>query len=39
VKGKSMAWAYLAAAAVFEIIFALSMKYANGVVGLKVTSA
>jgi quaternary ammonium compound-resistance protein SugE len=25
-----MAWAYLAAAAVFEIIFALSMKYAAG---------
>jgi quaternary ammonium compound-resistance protein SugE len=26
----SMAWAYLAAAAVFEVIFALSMKYAEG---------
>ena len=25
-----MAWAYLAAAAAFEIIFALSMKYADG---------
>ena len=25
-----MAWAYLTAAAVFEIIFALSMKYAEG---------
>jgi quaternary ammonium compound-resistance protein SugE len=25
-----MAWAYLAAAAVFEIVFALSMKYAAG---------
>jgi quaternary ammonium compound-resistance protein SugE len=25
-----MAWAYLAAAAVFEIVFALSMKYADG---------
>ena len=25
-----MAWAYLAAAAVFEIVFALSMKYAEG---------
>lgn len=25
-----MAWAYLAAAAVFEVIFALSMKYAAG---------
>jgi quaternary ammonium compound-resistance protein SugE len=25
-----MAWAYLAAAAVFEIRFALSMKYADG---------
>jgi quaternary ammonium compound-resistance protein SugE len=25
-----MAWAYLAAAAVFEVIFALSMKYADG---------
>ena len=25
-----MAWAYLAAAAVFEIIFAISMKYADG---------
>jgi quaternary ammonium compound-resistance protein SugE len=30
VKIKSMVWAYLAAAAVFEISFALSMKYANG---------
>jgi quaternary ammonium compound-resistance protein SugE len=25
-----MAWAYLAAAAAFEIVFALSMKYADG---------
>lgn len=25
-----MAWAYLAAAAAFEVIFALSMKYAEG---------
>jgi quaternary ammonium compound-resistance protein SugE len=25
-----MAWTYLAAAAVFEIVFALSMKYAEG---------
>lgn len=25
-----MAWIYLAAAAVFEVIFALSMKYADG---------
>lgn len=25
-----MAWVYLAAAAVFEIIFAMSMKYADG---------
>lgn len=25
-----MAWAYLAAAAAFEVIFALSMKYADG---------
>lgn len=25
-----MAWVYLAAAAVFEVIFALSMKYADG---------
>ncbi|TCR66648.1 multidrug efflux SMR transporter [Bosea sp. BK604] len=25
-----MAWAYLAAAAVFEVIFALGMKYAEG---------
>ena len=25
-----MAWAYLAAAAAFEIIFAMSMKYADG---------
>lgn len=25
-----MAWAYLAAAAVFEVIFAISMKYADG---------
>ena len=25
-----MAWAYLAAAAVFEIVFAMSMKYAEG---------
>ena len=25
-----MAWAYPAAAAVFEIVFALSMKYADG---------
>ena len=25
-----MAWAYLTAAAVFEIIFAMSMKYADG---------
>jgi quaternary ammonium compound-resistance protein SugE len=29
-RDKSMAWAYLAAAAVFEIMFALSMKYADG---------
>lgn len=29
-KGAIMAWVYLAAAAVFEIIFALSMKYAEG---------
>ena len=29
-RGKSMAWAYLAAAAAFEIMFALSMKYAEG---------
>jgi quaternary ammonium compound-resistance protein SugE len=29
-KGKSMAWAYLAAAAAFEILFAMSMKYAEG---------
>jgi quaternary ammonium compound-resistance protein SugE len=29
-RGKGMAWAYLAAAAVFEIIFAMSMKYADG---------
>lgn len=25
-----MAWAYLAAAAVFEVVFALSMKYSEG---------
>lgn len=25
-----MAWVYLAAAAIFEVIFALSMKYADG---------
>lgn len=25
-----MAWIYLAAAAIFEVIFALSMKYTNG---------
>jgi quaternary ammonium compound-resistance protein SugE len=29
-RGKGMAWAYLAAAAAFEIMFALSMKYADG---------
>jgi quaternary ammonium compound-resistance protein SugE len=29
-RGKGMAWAYLAAAAVFEIIFAISMKYSDG---------
>jgi quaternary ammonium compound-resistance protein SugE len=29
-KGLIMAWAYLAVAAAFEIIFALSMKYADG---------
>ena len=29
-RGKGMAWAYLAAAAVFEIIFAMSMKYSEG---------
>jgi quaternary ammonium compound-resistance protein SugE len=29
-RGNGMAWAYLAAAAVFEIVFALSMKYADG---------
>src|SRR5918994_4003146 len=29
-RGKGMAWAYLAAAAAFEIMFALSMKYAEG---------
>ena len=29
-RGKGMAWAYLAAAAAFEIVFALSMKYAAG---------
>lgn len=28
--GGDMAWVYLAAAAVFEVIFALSMKYADG---------
>ena len=29
-RGKAMAWAYLAAAATFEIIFAMSMEYAEG---------
>jgi quaternary ammonium compound-resistance protein SugE len=28
--GKAMAWLYLAAAAVFEIVFALGMKYSQG---------
>lgn len=34
-----MAWVYLAAAAVFEVIFALSMKYAEGFTRLVPTVA